>query len=181
MHTKVVKWLHCEHCSYKTTDKYNLNTHRNIRHHEKLACEECNYTCVDTESFNKHLRTAHVNVRKPEYTCKICDFRTNSESKLFNHNKNNKHTTTSARCEWCSYSTNDRANFRRHIFIHSPTKIECDFCDYKNVSPYQLIKHLRKYHSGVGIEDVDLRNTVPLPELIDDIRAAIKEASEIKI
>lgn len=173
-------WFYCEQCPYKSLDKDCLRSHRNDQHNKKRECEECGYTSTDKEAFNKHVRNAHI-MKKREFSCSLCDFRSYSEIKFDNHNKNNKHTTTSVHCEWCSYSTVDKANFRRHIFTHSPKKIDCDFCDYKNGSPYQLIKHLKKYHNGVGIEDVDLKNNVPLLEVIEDIRASIKEEMEITI
>lgn len=171
----------CPHCPYVTTRRYVLTQHINSQHTKEIwyQCLDCDYKCTDKSYLKKHSKIHVEGSELEEKVCEYCDFRTLSE---YNYRKHlSKHDIQVLQCEFCSYSTNDRTNFRRHLFTHNPVPSDCDFCDYKSVSPYHMRNHLKKYHNGVGVEDLDLRKDQPIMELVDQIRAAVKDANQISL
>ncbi|CAG7815402.1 unnamed protein product [Allacma fusca] len=53
------------------------------------------------------------------------------------------------RCTTCSYVTNVKARFTKHVKYHSMPLIKCDFCDFKTPYKWNLDRHY-KNHNGEG-------------------------------
>ncbi|KAJ8939749.1 hypothetical protein NQ314_011035 [Rhamnusium bicolor] len=166
----------CPHCPHVTNRQYALNKHINTMHTKAIwySCDLCNYRSTDSSCLRRHKRNVHPEVTGNELCCHLCAYRCMTEYHLKKHLLKHDENTI-LQCQFCSYSTKDRSNFRKHIFIHNPKAQDCEFCDYKCVSPYQMKVHLKKYHHGVGMEDIDCRSEVSISEVVDDITAAINE------
>lgn len=143
----------------------------------KYYCEYCDYKTAIKGCYRRHVRTLHPESDiLGDVVCSICNFRTLTEHNLKKHMiKHEPDYESVYRCPLCSYETEDRSNYRRHIFIHNPDTMQCEFCDYKNGSPYGIKNHIKKYHNSVGLEDVDCRTDTPIEEVLKDILAAIEK------
>ncbi|KAG5900041.1 hypothetical protein JTB14_009119 [Gonioctena quinquepunctata] len=173
------KLVRCPHCPHVTNRPYALSKHINTMHTKAVwfLCEYCTYRSTDRSCLRRHMRKNHEGLPGKESTCKICGYVCSTEYNLSKHMTKHEISTTLA-CDFCSYISRDRSNFRKHIFTHNTKMLECEYCDYRNVSPYQMRYHLKKYHDGVGIEDIDCKSDRPISEVINDIKAAIEEVQE---
>lgn len=167
----------CPHCPHVTNRQYALNKHINTMHTKSLwyTCDFCPYRSTDSSCLRRHKRNVHPERQGADLVCRLCSYHCTTEYHLKKHMMKHEDSTL-LQCQFCSYSTRDRSNFRKHIFIHNPKPHDCEFCDYKCVSPYQMKLHLKKMHHGVGMEDVDCRSEVSISEVVQDISAAIREA-----
>ncbi|KAJ8949176.1 hypothetical protein NQ318_021667 [Aromia moschata] len=154
----------CPHCPHVTNRQYALNKHINTMHTKAVwyTCDFCTYRSTDSSCLRRHKRNVHPDMVGSDLTCQLCAYRCTTEYHLRKHQL--KH--------------DDNTILQKHVFIHNPKPRNCEFCDYKCVSPYQMKGHLKKYHHGVGLEDIDCRSDVSLSEVVDDISNAIREAKE---
>ncbi|XP_074040384.1 uncharacterized protein isoform X2 [Leptinotarsa decemlineata] len=168
--------LRCPHCPHVTNRSYALSKHINTMHTKAVwfLCEYCTYRSTDKSCLRRHMRKNHTEHSSVECVCKVCGHVCSNQYNLSKHITKHE-MSPPLNCEFCSYSSKDRSNFRKHIFTHSIKELDCEFCSYHNVSPYQMRVHLKKFHDGVGIEDIDCQSDRPVSEIINDIKAAMEE------
>ncbi|KAJ8917375.1 hypothetical protein NQ315_002399 [Exocentrus adspersus] len=171
----------CPHCPHVTNRQYALNKHINTMHTKTTwySCDLCPYLSTDTSCLRRHKRNVHPDKLENDLACHLCVYRCSTMYHYKKHMQKHEDNTSVLQCQFCSYSTRDRSNFRKHVFIHNPRALECEFCNYKSVSPYQMKIHLKKFHNGAGMEDVDCRSEVSLSEVVEDISTAIKEQERL--
>ena len=75
----------CEQCTYKTTKKSSLITHRKSIHEGvKLPCDQCIYKATQKGSLLRHIESRHKGVKFP---CDQCDYRATQKGSLLRHMK----------------------------------------------------------------------------------------------
>lgn len=170
----------CPHCPHITNRTYALNKHINTMHTKSVwfHCEFCTYRSTDKSCLRRHVRKNHE--EKPDvesgkqFCCNICNMAVATEHNLNRHMMKHEETiNANYKCDFCSYNSKDRSNYRKHIFTHSPIQLQCPNCHYMNVSPYQLRTHIKRFHDGAGIETADCKSETPIIEIVNDIKEMI--------
>ncbi|RZC40981.1 zinc finger protein 64 -like protein, isoforms 3 and 4-like [Asbolus verrucosus] len=139
----------CPYCDYSTGRRYRLSYHINAKHTKTnwYDCGQCDYKTTDSSSLRRHQKVVH-SVREegaPLFSCTYCEFHSVSEVALQRH-RVSKHGPIIQCCNFCSYQTKDKSNFRKHLYIHGDKPRKCTQCSYQCVSPYQLERHYKKCH-----------------------------------
>ena len=129
----------CSQCDYKAKQKGNLQTHVKkihsirkctgcceifkhavaLRQHEQYKCSKksmhkcncCSYKSIFKTQLEKHIRREH----NSRYICSLCSKKYINFKSFNNHQKNGCGFEIRYECNYCSYSTNDKPNLRRHI------------------------------------------------------------------
>lgn len=65
------------------------------------------------------------------FKCILCEFAALEEPNLVQHEKEEHSDTNFYRCEKCSYVTNIKARFSKHVKYHSMPMIKCMLCDFR--------------------------------------------------
>lgn len=81
--------------------------------------------------------------------CIICNYAAPNEEMLISHEKTEHNKTKFFRCEKCSYVTNIKARFSKHVKYHSMPMIKCMMCDFRTPYKWNLDRHM-KNHGGTG-------------------------------
>lgn len=81
--------------------------------------------------------------------CILCEFQSFAEDKLIEHEKVEHSKTRFFRCEKCSYVTQIKARFSKHVKYHSMPMIKCVLCDFRTPYKWNLDRHM-KNHGGNG-------------------------------
>ena len=102
----------CEVCDQKFSRPRDLNRHMTIHTGEKkFKCEHCGHSANHPSNMKKHKRIHQR--QKPNRQCTFCMKRITSKRDLETHEL--KHTgETPFKCTECYYSTNVKANLKRH-------------------------------------------------------------------
>nr|XP_042901465.1 zinc finger protein 883 [Parasteatoda tepidariorum] len=119
----------CQFCSYSTPDRSNFRRHLVIHTHDRpFECPVCGKRCM---------LVCHIFV--PSFF--IIGFqstitRSSSKSSLLR--------TPLQICPYCSYSTTDRSNFKRHLVTHTDERpFQCPLCDKRCKLKQNLKKHMQ--------------------------------------
>lgn len=65
------------------------------------------------------------------FKCILCEYAALEEQNLVQHEKEEHSDTNFYRCEKCSYVTNIKARFSKHVKYHSMPMIKCMLCDFR--------------------------------------------------
>ncbi|KAJ8253084.1 hypothetical protein GJAV_G00208930 [Gymnothorax javanicus] len=169
----------CEQCSYACTEPSRLKYHMRIHQDErKYLCPECGYKCKWVNQLKYHM-TKHTGV-KP-YACQECDYRTNRADVLRIHRETRHSEARSFICEECGkgfktrflLNTHQRkhsearpyvcricrrdfrwpAGLRHHYLTHIQKQpFHCRHCAYSAKHRFQVLKHLRRHHPELPVE-----------------------------
>lgn len=116
----------CDFCEKILTTKAALRSHIRQVHLESMEdhrCEECGKNFKNHKMLYCHRQT---HIREKNYECPICLKKFISNAKL-NRHKIQVHSTDEDckyKCDFCSYSTASRFNFKRHQNKHVHIKLE---------------------------------------------------------
>lgn len=136
-------WYCCDLCPFDSVDKTLLSRHFINNHTEtgNFHCEVCDLHFKEKNGLNSHLKS-HI----PKI-CQFCGIEVMSKSSLIKH-FNDSHSQGPYDCVKCSYSTNNRDSFDKHLKIHKG-KVECDDCNYSFSYFYMLKQHQMAKRHGI--------------------------------
>jgi len=106
---------------------------------------------VDTVSLNRFdLKLKRVStVEKIKFSCKICQYQTNSKSKLKNHALT-EHQVVKIFCSICKFQTDGKKYLKQHIKTqHENVRYFCKSCSYQSKTRDLLKQHIQAEHEGV--------------------------------
>ncbi|XP_061923533.1 zinc finger protein 142 isoform X1 [Entelurus aequoreus] len=176
----------CEHCSYACIDPSRLKLHMRVHQEEKkYLCPECGYKCKWATQLKYHM-TKHTG-EKP-YACDQCNYRTNRADALRTHRDTQHCDVRSYVCEKCGKAfktsfilkTHQRqhsdqrpytcgschkafrwpAGLRHHFLSHTKQQpFHCSHCSYRAKQKFQVIKHLRRHHPDMPVEQGVVRDS----------------------
>ncbi|XP_040057766.2 zinc finger protein 142 isoform X2 [Gasterosteus aculeatus] len=169
----------CEQCSYTCIDPSRLKLHMRVHQEEKkYLCPDCGYKCKWATQLKYHM-TKHTG-DKP-YACDECDYRTNRADALRAHRDTQHCDLRPYVCEKCGKAfktsfilkthqrqhSDDRpytcglchkafrwpAGLRHHFLSHTKEQpFCCRHCAYRAKQKFQVVKHLRRHHPEVPVE-----------------------------
>ncbi|XP_037646749.1 zinc finger protein 142 isoform X1 [Sebastes umbrosus] len=176
----------CEQCSYTCTDPSRLKLHMRVHQEEKkYLCPECGYKCKWATQLKYHM-TKHTG-DKP-YACDECDYRTNRADALRAHRDTQHCDLRPYVCEKCGKAfktsfilkthqrqhSDDRpyacglchkafrwpAGLRHHYLSHTKQQpFRCRHCSYRAKQKFQVVKHLRRHHAEMSVEQGVVRDS----------------------
>jgi len=138
----------CETCIFKSNCNELLETHIRMKHKQETTavyiCTPCQLLFKEEGEFRLHMTVTH-NHEKDEYSCGKCEFKTNCDKLLENHDRL-KHKEWN--CEHCSFQGNNQNSLNNHKSEakHMDTNYKCNNCDNKFFSKDQLMKHRKGEH-----------------------------------
>ncbi|XP_068428827.1 zinc finger protein 142 [Clinocottus analis] len=169
----------CEQCTYTCTDPSRLKLHMRVHQEEKkYLCPDCGFKCKWATQLKYHM-TKHTG-DKP-YACDECDYRTNRADALRAHRDTQHCDLRPYVCEKCGKAfkttfilkthqrqhSDDRpyscglchkdfrwpAGLRHHYLSHTKQQpFRCRHCSYRAKQKFQVVKHLRRHHPEVSVE-----------------------------
>ncbi|CAJ1078731.1 zinc finger protein 142 [Xyrichtys novacula] len=176
----------CERCSYSCTDPSRLKLHMRVHEEEKkYLCSECGYKCKWKTQLKYHM-TRHTG-EKP-YACDECEYRTNRADALRAHRDTQHCDLRPFVCEKCGKAfktsfilkTHQRqhsdgrpyacglcnktfrwpAGLRHHYLSHTKQQpFCCRHCSYRAKQKFQVVKHLKRHHPEVSVEQGVMRDS----------------------
>ncbi|KAK9537905.1 hypothetical protein VZT92_005480 [Zoarces viviparus] len=204
----------CDQCSYTCTDPSRLKLHMRVHQEEKkYLCPDCGYKCKWATQLKYHM-TKHTG-DKP-FACDECDYRTNRADALRAHRDTQHCDLRPYVCEKCGKAfktsfilkthqrqhSDDRpyscglchkafrwpAGLRHHYLSHTKQQpFCCRHCSYRAKQKFQVVKHLRRHHPEMSVEQGVVRDSeavsLTLKEALQgtlDKRAAEVEEEEVE-
>uniref|UniRef100_A0A3B3ZPE6 C2H2-type domain-containing protein n=1 Tax=Periophthalmus magnuspinnatus TaxID=409849 RepID=A0A3B3ZPE6_9GOBI len=170
----------CEVCGYTCTEPSRLKQHMRVHQEErKYLCPECGYKCKWATQLKCHM-TKHTGEKR--FACADCDYRSNRADALRSHRHTQHNSDRPFICEKCgkSFKTNFilkshqqqhsdarpftcglcqksfkwPAGLRHHFLSHTKqTPFCCRVCSYRAKQRFQVVRHLKKHHPGVTVEE----------------------------
>ncbi|XP_046382768.1 zinc finger protein 569-like [Ischnura elegans] len=122
----------CPICKIKFVSVTALETHRRIKHDERLPCRFCSRLCRSEAALKKH----EANYHAAEFRCGICSEEFKSRIMLRKHELKH-YGDRPYQCNLCGKSYTSRSSLQIHITTHSSEKpYLCDQCGkgFKHVS-----------------------------------------------
>ncbi|XP_068561214.1 zinc finger protein 142 isoform X1 [Cebidichthys violaceus] len=203
----------CEQCSYTCTDPSRLKLHMRVHQEEKkYLCPDCGYKCKWATQLKYHM-TKHTG-DKP-FACDECDYRTNRADALRAHRDTQHCDLRPYVCEKCGKAfktsfilkthqrqhSDDRpyscglchkafrwpAGLRHHYLSHTKQQpFCCRHCSYRAKQKFQVVKHLRRHHPEMSVEQgvvrdseaVSLTLKEALQGTLDERAAEVEEEEE---
>jgi hypothetical protein len=148
----------CKYCNYKSKKISNFKRHMKSKTHLK------NYNIFMEENKVEIINDDIEIETREEYTCKICEYKTNDKRNFNRHNKSKNHIrkieNKKYKCDICKYETTNKYNYNKHKkskkHLNKIKKIEkkytCELCKYKTNKQNTYNKHLK---SKVHKENTD--------------------------
>lgn len=122
-------------------------------------CANCSNSYARRDSWSRHQRFCG----KPRFSCSHCHFKAKLKSSLELHMA--RHGTMSERkaytCANCSNSYARRDSYYRHSRSCVKTKLSCTLCSYQTRCPNTLTDHTRRFHNGMGVDDLVMCSFCP--------------------
>ena len=98
---------HFKLCIIKSADKYSAEEWKD----KEADCMQTLKTTKEYGGINIRLERKHD---QKQFQCKLCDFRTNHKSNIWNH-KRRDHSDYRLLCEYCGYTTKVNSHLHSHI------------------------------------------------------------------
>uniref|UniRef100_A0A8D0H8S7 Zinc finger protein 142 n=1 Tax=Sphenodon punctatus TaxID=8508 RepID=A0A8D0H8S7_SPHPU len=126
--------LQCPNCQKFFTSKSKLKIHMMRETGEKAhRCPLCHYSSVEKNALNRHMASMHENISNfysDIYSCPVCQQTFKLSQALKEHLKSHKAEPQRLSCfqGGCSYGTEDRKEFLRHLKeVHGIKAVECKY------------------------------------------------------
>uniref|UniRef100_H3BDA5 Zinc finger protein 142 n=1 Tax=Latimeria chalumnae TaxID=7897 RepID=H3BDA5_LATCH len=155
--------LQCPNCQKYFTSKSKLKIHLMREMGQKAhRCPLCDYSSVEKNALNRHMASMHENIDNfysDVYACPVCEETFRLSQALKEHLKSHKVEQRTLACfrEGCSYATEDRKEFSRHLKdTHGQKAVECKYhaCALLFSSREEMETH-RKSHYAFHCDQCD--------------------------
>ena len=160
LHVRGVPVLQCSMCSYSTTRSNHLTRHQ-LRQHSSTAIScsvaGCMYVARNDRQFQRHIKSRHRSdliKTSPSFPCTVpgCGYTAATQGRLVRHKARHRAVEGDMssvdlvhryRCSKCSYETNQREHFRRHMdCVHNDVRpFLCDVCGRRFKRHDALLQH----------------------------------------
>ncbi|CAG4980423.1 unnamed protein product [Colias eurytheme] len=143
--------IKCHICEEKFKSIKNLKAHFDTYHKTAYlhkSCLYCDATFNTEDEMSAHQLNVHETIKKPQFLCSICGYRTAKKSH-YNQHQNTHSSIKGMKCKYCDYSTNYSPNLKIHERIHTLTKpYKCDYgnCTYSCAAKSALRSHKLKHY-----------------------------------
>ncbi|XP_037344057.2 zinc finger protein 142 isoform X1 [Pungitius pungitius] len=150
VHQEEKKYL-CPDCGYKckwaTQLKYHMTKHTGDKPH---ACDECDYRTNRADALRAHRDTQHCDLRP--YVCEKCGKAFKTSFILKTHQRQHSDERPYS-CGSCHKAFRWPAGLRHHFLSHTKQQpFCCRHCSYRAKQKFQVVKHLRRHHPEVSVE-----------------------------
>ncbi|XP_071441857.1 zinc finger protein 585A-like [Hetaerina americana] len=139
--------ISCPICQIKFVSVTALETHRRIKHDERMPCRFCSRLCRSEAALKKHESHYHAQ----EFKCEICSEEFKSRILLRKHELKH-YGDRPFQCDTCGKSYTSRGSLQIHVTTHSNEKpYLCDKCGkgFKHVS--NLNAHKRTHSDDPSV------------------------------
>ena len=142
--------LQCHQCPYKTEIFSNMKIHTRICNSDNthMTCEICGKTFKILTGVEQHHRFCGKQNNK-NYFCEQCPNSFSRKGALTFHIRRLHTDSKSIECQHCDYKTYSSFNLRLHIEKkHGGQTVGKHMCTICNKGTYSIEQHLNKYHNG---------------------------------
>ena len=144
----------CDQCDTVYPNRRSLDNHAHEKHFNSTSCEKCDYKCHSNYMLDSHIRLVHkVKYRYDvnsdgAFSCRICNFKTQNEKEMKDHQWEHKDIKWSYKCELCDATFINKCKFREHkeVVHMGALPFRCEQCDYRCKLKAQLKYHLKRVH-----------------------------------
>ncbi|XP_070585278.1 zinc finger protein 142 [Erythrolamprus reginae] len=155
--------LQCPNCQKFFTSKSKLKIHMMRETGEKAhCCPLCHYSSVEKNALNRHMASMHEgisNFYSDVYSCPVCKEKFKLSQALKDHLKSHKAEPKQLSCfqAGCSYGTEDRKEFLRHVKeVHGLKAVECKYYACSLLFPSaEIMEAHRKTHYAFHCQQCD--------------------------
>ncbi|XP_060119002.1 zinc finger protein 142 isoform X2 [Heteronotia binoei] len=155
--------LQCPNCQKFFTSKSKLKIHMMRETGEKAhRCPLCHYSSVEKNALNRHMASMHEDISNfysDVYSCPVCKEKFKLSHALKEHLKTHKaeHKQLSCFQVGCSYCTEDRKEFLRHVReVHGIKAVECKYYACSLLFPSAEVMEVhRKTHYAFHCQQCD--------------------------
>ncbi|XP_062972840.1 zinc finger protein 142 isoform X2 [Elgaria multicarinata webbii] len=155
--------LQCPNCQKFFTSKSKLKIHMMRETGEKAhRCPLCHYSSVEKNALNRHMASMHENISNfysDVYSCPVCKETFKLSHALKEHLKSHKDEPKQLSCfqAGCSYCTEDRKEFQRHVReAHGIKAVECKYYACSLLFPTtEVMEAHRKTHYAFHCQQCD--------------------------
>ncbi|KAK7877932.1 hypothetical protein WMY93_031408 [Mugilogobius chulae] len=166
----------CKKCKYTCGSSHHMRVHQDERNY---LCTECGYKCKWATQLKCHM-TKHTGEKR--FECPDCDYRTNRADALRSHRDTQHSSSRPFICEKCGKSFKTSAMLKTHQQQHSDSRpftcglcqksfkwpaglrhhflshtqqmpFCCTVCSYRAKQRFQVVRHLKKHHPEVAVEE----------------------------
>ncbi|KAA8588381.1 hypothetical protein FQN60_001575 [Etheostoma spectabile] len=154
------KPLKCSSCQFACRHQLVLEQH--LRSHggkrdKPYACDECEYRTNRADALRSHRDTQHCDLRP--YVCEKCGkaFKTTFILKTHQRQHSDDRPYT---CGLCHKAFRWPAGLRHHYLSHTKQQpFCCRHCSYRAKQKFQVVKHLRRHHPEMAVEQGVVRDS----------------------
>uniref|UniRef100_A0A6J0TGY6 Zinc finger protein 142 isoform X1 n=1 Tax=Pogona vitticeps TaxID=103695 RepID=A0A6J0TGY6_9SAUR len=155
--------LQCPNCQKFFTSKSKLKIHMMRETGEKAhRCPLCHYSSVEKNALNRHMASMHEDISNfysDVYSCPVCKETFKLSHALKEHLKTHKAEPKPLSCfqAGCSYCTEDRKEFLRHVReAHGMKAVECKYYACSLLFPTaEVMEAHRKTHYAFHCQQCD--------------------------
>nr|XP_056717579.1 zinc finger protein 142 [Euleptes europaea] len=155
--------LQCPNCQKFFTSKSKLKIHMMRETGEKAhRCPLCHYSSVEKNALNRHMASMHEDISNfysDVYSCPVCKETFKLSHALKEHLKTHKAEPKQLSCfqAGCSYCTEDRKEFLRHVReVHGIKAVECKYYACSLLFPSAEVMEVhRKTHYAFHCQQCD--------------------------
>ena len=153
------KRIQCSECTTTFTRRDNLRVHmKNLHGDEHVLPANKTKESIKTEvtfevnasnKTNVAIKTIEsFDMEKDRKTCDLCDYEGSSVKDVQQHRREEHPGQDKFFCIHCSNQFSSLDNLMRHKLLHSGVRFDCDQCEHKASSKYNLSKHVARKHAA---------------------------------